>query len=344
MTVKNSEQKEQHIRESVLIEHDLDIVEGSTETVSDEIQKMQIVDETIEVDEPTIDSLENHEKTHARLSKGWFWLFILVVLLGSAELAFFTIGVFEQSDWLGAGWLILLLVGLGIGIKYLFSEFRGLRQLKAQQSFKQQAQLMLAGSSIGQGEALCETISNPIHTQHQAAIEDWKSAVEPHYLDAEIVRLFERKVLSKCDKVALQCVTKNASASAAMIAVSPFALLDMAIVLWRNFSMLKQISEAYGIKLSYWGRISLIKQVFKTMLYAGASEIIADAGNYALGAGVTGKLSTRVAQGLGAGVLTTRIGVKAMHACRPLPWIENKPPGLSKLASQLLRDLKNIST
>ena len=42
----------------------------------------------------------------------------------------------------------------------------------------------------------------------------------------------------------------------------------------------------------------MVRSVFKTMLYAGASEIIADAGNYAMGAGLAGKLSTRLAQGM----------------------------------------------
>jgi putative membrane protein len=126
-----------------------------------------------------------------------------------------------------------------------------------------------------------------------------------------------------------------------MIAVSPFALLDMLIVLWRNLRMMNQISEVYGLQLGYWGRVKLIRKIFHTMVYAGAAEILSDAGNYALGAGVTGKLSTRVAQGMGAGVLTARIGLKAINESRPLPWLSEEKPGLSVISKQLLADLHN---
>jgi putative membrane protein len=150
--------------------------------------------------------------------------------------------------------------------------------------------------------------------------------------------------MTKVDGKALSTITENAGAASVLIAVSPFALLDMAIVLWRNLRMLNQISEAYGVRLGYWGRISLIRRIFHTMLYAGAAEIISDAGNYALGAGVTGKLSTRVAQGMGAGVLSARIGLKAMQECRPMPWLSVEKPGLANISKQLLSELnKRIS-
>jgi putative membrane protein len=103
--------------------------------------------------------------------------------------------------------------------------------------------------------------------------------------------------------------------------------------------MMNQISEIYGLHLGYWARVKLLRKIFHTMLYAGAAEILSDAGNYALGAGITGKLSTRVAQGMGAGVLTARIGLKAINECRPMPWLCEKKPGLSGISKQLFTDL-----
>lgn len=276
------------------------------------------------------------------VSRKWFWLGLGVLGLATAELVSFINRVFSNQDWLGGLWLVVLAVGGVIAVKELLREWRSLRQLKSRTKHKVTASDLLNGPSIGQAETFCQQIAKPLSRQYSLQITQWQQTLQPHYVDGEVLKLFDAKVLCAADKQALNCVTRHASSSAAMIAVSPFALLDMAIVLWRNLVMLRQISQCYGIELSYIGRIRLIKSIFKTMLYAGASEIIADAGNYALGAGLTGKLSTRVAQGLGAGVLTTRIGVKAMHACRPLPWIAEKPPGLSQLTSQLLTDLKKV--
>jgi putative membrane protein len=103
--------------------------------------------------------------------------------------------------------------------------------------------------------------------------------------------------------------------------------------------MINQLSSLYGVRLGYWGRVALIKQIFRSMLYAGAAEILSDAGNYALGVGLTGKISTRVAQGLGAGVLTSRIGLKALNECRPMPWLSATRPGLSSMTNQLREEL-----
>ncbi|MDO6695755.1 TIGR01620 family protein [Aliiglaciecola sp. 3_MG-2023] len=291
------------------------------------------------------DDFEAPPSVKSAKSSKLFWVLVLMLGLGCVELALFIREVIVSEDYLSAIWLILFSLIVILAGKELFSQWRGLAHLKRHDEFKQQAQQLINAPTIGQSEGFCEKlIANLPAEEYQTEISQWKNALQAHHVDSEVLQLFEHKVLQKVDEKALGCVTKHASASAAMIAVSPFALLDMIVVLWRNLVMLKQVSQCYGIELGYWGRISLIKRVFKSMLIAGAAEIISDAGNYALGAGVTGKLSSRVAQGLGAGVLTTRIGIKAMHACRPLPWIASKPPGLSKLSQQLLADLKKVTS
>ncbi|HAF9964707.1 TPA: DUF697 domain-containing protein, partial [Salmonella enterica] len=52
------------------------------------------------------------------------------------------------------------------------------------------------------------------------------------------------------------------------------------------------------------------------------------------------RLSTRAAQGIGAGLLTARLGIKAMELCRPLPWIDNDKPRLGDFRRQLIGQLK----
>lgn len=131
----------------------------------------------------------------------------------------------------------------------------------------------------------------------------------------------------------------NASVASVMIAVSSFAWLVMLIVLCRNVRMMNQVSRIYGLDWGYWGRINLIRIIFHTLLYAGVAEILSDASNYALSAGITNKISTRVAQGMGAGVLTARIGMKAIIESRPLPWLSQTKAGLSGIRKQLMADL-----
>jgi len=135
-------------------------------------------------------------------------------------------------------------------------------------------------------------------------------------------------------------VARFSTEAVVLVALSPIAIIDMLIILWRNLRMINKISGLYGLKLGYWSRIKLIKQVFVNMVYAGASELIADFGSDMIGADLLGKLSGRLAQGLGAGMLTARLGVKTMQLCRPIPF-ENKPK-LAHVRKEMLTTIKSL--
>ena len=281
------------------------------------------------------DSIEPLKKTR----KWWIFGALLVAGLSLAEVVLAISQVISSHDWLGAGWLgvlLLLLVGmLMMGVK----ELRSLKQLKLQAELRERSADLFNTPAIGVGQQHCEQIAKQLPQSYQPFVNRWRSSLESHFTNHEVLSLFELMVLQPIDKAALGNITKHASASGVMIAVSPFALLDMLIVLWRNIVMINQLSKHYGVSLSYWGRIALIKKIFRNMLYAGAMEIASDAGNYALGVGLTGKISSRLAQGLGAGVLTGRIGLKALHECRPMPWLACSKPGLSHLTTKLIDDM-----
>jgi len=300
--------------------------------------------ESIEVsEEPINDGLSlqyTEELTIKKTRKKWrVYLFAAVLLASSAELAFFIIAMVEQMDWLAGVWLVIFSVLGVLVLRQVFVEYSGLKQLKRQGDIRTQSEQMANTSVIGLAEQHCLKITKSLPNDYQYLVANWRDSFDSHHNDSEVLSLFEHQVMAPIDKLAIQQVSKNASAASVMIAVSPFALLDMLIVLWRNIRMLNQVSEIYGLHLGYWGRVKLIRKIFHTMLYAGAAEILSDAGNYALSAGITGKLSTRVAQGMGAGVLTARIGLKAINESRPLPWLSQTKPGLSGISKQLLADL-----
>lgn len=284
------------------------------------------------------------EIDHKAKSSGRLWLLGLLAVVGLSifELIFFTQQLLEQQDLLGGLWLVVLGLFLTLAVVELVKQWLGLKRLKQQEADKSKAEQIYNSPAIGMGESFCLHLAKGLPDVRKMDVAIWKDSLTPHHNDKEILALFEQQVLVPADNAAIKKITQHAGAAGAMIAVSPFALLDMAIVLWRNFKMMNQISQDYGVNLSYWGRVSLVRNVFKTMLYAGASEIIADAGNYAMGAGLAGKLSTRLAQGMSAGVLTARIGIKTMQACRPVPWLSTQKPGISGISTQLLEDLKKL--
>jgi len=52
------------------------------------------------------------------------------------------------------------------------------------------------------------------------------------------------------------------------------------------------------------------------------------------------RLSARAAQGIGAGLLTARLGIKTMELCRPLPWLPGDKPKLGDFRGELIGKLK----
>ena len=300
--------------------------------------------DVIEVNEDPTDKVQpqqySDELTIKKTRKKWLpFLFVAIFIASSAELIFFIIAMLEKMDWLAGVWLAIFTVLGMLALRQIIVEYTGLKQLKRQGDIRTQSEQMANTSVIGLAEQHCLNIAKSLPNNYQILVANWHESFDLHHCDSEVLRLFEYIVLAPIDKLAMKQVTQNASAASVMIAVSPFALLDMLIVLWRNIRMIDQVSKIYGLDLGYCGRVKLIRKIFHTMLYAGASEILSDAGNYAFSAGITGKLSTRIAQGMGAGVLTARIGLKVINESRPLPWISQTKPGLSAVSKQLLADL-----
>ena len=127
---------------------------------------------------------------------------------------------------------------------------------------------------------------------------------------------------------------------ALMIAVSPLALVDMAFIAWRNLRLINRIATLYGIELGYYSRLRLFRLVLLNIAFAGASELVREVGMDWMSQDLAARLSARAAQGIGAGLLTARLGIKAMELCRPLPWIADDKPRLGDFRRELIGQLK----
>jgi len=54
-----------------------------------------------------------------------------------------------------------------------------------------------------------------------------------------------------------------------------------------------------------------------------------------VGQGLAARLSAKLGEGVLNGLLTARIGLAALAVCRPLPFIEARPPSLSEVVGDL---------
>jgi len=274
----------------------------------------------------------------------WFWrtLGVVFVTLVTVEAGQFFINGFSQSPIIASLYAVLL-GGLSLICgRTVWRELSGLRQFKSQQNLKQQALDTINGEGQVDAANLCAKISKRLpcdlaEFDHSV----WQQLNLDEYNDVEIMQLYARNVLSQVDQKALKEIAKFSSESVVLVALSPIAIIDMLIMFWRNLRLVNKIAALYGLKLSYWSRVKLIKQVIINMAYAGASELVADLGADLLGVELLGKLSTRMAQGLGAGMLTARLGLKAMHLCRPIPFAEDTPK-LGHVRQQIVSQVQSL--
>ena len=277
-------------------------------------------------------------------SSNW-WLrigssvFALIIAIEAFD--FFSTGFIDSPIVTGLYAILFTALVVTVGTSFL-KEIMGLSQLKKQLKVQKQVLEINQGYDQGKAVALCQKIEAKLPcdiTNTQSG--DWLAKDHQHLNDSEIIQLFNQKVMSSVDQKAMNEIAKHSSETMMMVAISPIAFVDMLIVFWRNVAMIDKVAGLYGIKLGYWSRIKLIKEVLKTMVFAGASEIITDVGAEMIGADILGKLSGRAAQGLASGMLTARLGVRTVHLCRPLPFTQDNE-SITSVRKILIGQIKKL--
>ncbi|MDN3653175.1 TIGR01620 family protein [Thalassotalea ponticola] len=290
--------------------------------------------------------VEQVEQQAQRNKPNWLWriiaaLFTLLVVIESIE--FFANG-FTNAPVITSLYAIfvgLLLVVVG---KYAVQELLSLRELSRHQHDVQRAHDLIHDKASFDAKTFCQSITDKLPVEsHQIDANQFLDSLDSHLQDKEILQLYSQRVLSDVDEQAVKHIASSSSEAVLMVAVSPLAIVDMLLMMWRNLNMINKIAGLYGVKLGYWSRIKLIKQVLANMAYAGASELILDFGVDLFGVEALGRFSSRAAQGLGAGILTSRLGLKTLQFCRPIPFDQQHiGPSLADVRRAMIKQLKRV--
>lgn len=268
-------------------------------------------------------------------------LLLLLLLVHSAIQLWQT---WQDSLLLGAAWSLavglLALAALGS----LWRELRLLRALERVSGLRARAEHLLAGQGNGRAKAFCEQLARQGGLEQSDAYQGWLRQLSDQEQDAEVLALYSRQVLASQDRQARARVLKWSGEAAVMVAASPLAAVDMLLVLWRNLRMIEDIGACYGIRLGALSRWRLIRRLLRHMLYVGASEAALDMGMDLLGLELAGRLSARAGQGVGAGLLTARLGLQTMDFCRPVPWQGDERKQLGGIRRALVDRVAKLMT
>ncbi|MCW4149161.1 TIGR01620 family protein [Halomonas sp. 18H] len=262
--------------------------------------------------------------------------------LGAAELVSGLPASLTGGDWLSAGWQLLGLGVIGLGGLAILRELWRLRRLGRHHRLRE-ALAELPECSPQQAMALARRLKTQLdlhddHPHWQAFLE----ARQPHHDGNDLAPLLAHHLLGPRDREARRLISRMNGETAIMVAVSPLTLVDMGLVAWRHLAMIDRLCRLYGLELGYAARVRLLRDVFRQMAFAGATELASDAGMQMLSMDLAGRLSTRAAQGLGVGLLGARLGLRTQQLTRPLTFTDNEQPRLNDLRRELWQQLRRI--
>ena len=157
----------------------------------------------------------------------------------------------------------------------------------------------------------------------------------PDYLnDHEVITRISDDFLSILDEKCKRIVLGESTKVATSVAISQVVWVDSIVVVWRSFSMVRKISEVYGVSLSKLGQLRLYSSILRVAIISGTSQLGLEHVIEKLAPGISGRLFGSIAQGVAMGTYIGKIGIEAMRQSRPIYFSQDNSPDI-----KLIRDL-----
>lgn len=251
---------------------------------------------------------------------------------------------FETSVLLGGGAVALAGGAVLGGFGLLSGELRSLRRLRRIDGLREEAEHLRTSGTHGEAARYAGAVASLYRDRRDlsAQVAALKDNLSDAHDDREVVRMVDLQLLQDIDRRSYQLVLRAARDTAVATALSPAALLDVVIVLWRNLKLVREVATLYGARPGYVGSLKLLRRMLANIAIAGVAESGNDLMVEALGSTLAASLSTRVGQGVINGLLTARVGLTAMHLCRPLAYDETNRPSLKRIRRELLNVPKQV--
>ena len=265
------------------------------------------------------------------------WRRRFLILLG-ASLAFFA--TLEAAQFIavaaavtpGLGWVAAVLIGatLSAGTLWARGEITEFRRIARVEALQEESLDLLAQDHAGVTGPWVARVMRQLADQPAAGpgIARFQAMTTETYAARDSLRLFEREVMGDLDRAALGAVSRAVRDSAVGTAASPLAILDALIVLLRALRMVREVAGAYGFRPGGLGALALLRRVLANASAVAAADLVADLTADVVG-GLGHKLAGTLSARLGVGVFTAmrmaRLGVATMRACRPMPFLAEKP-------------------
>lgn len=247
--------------------------------------------------------------------------------------------LFARYEWLGyigAGLTALALLGF-IGI--VAREWRALSRLAQIDHLKDGLQQAADNNDDNSARKHLKELSDLYSERAETA--QGRQALQGHLREVidgrDLVMLAEKDLLGPMDARARNIVMQSAKRVSVVTALSPRALLDIAVVLYENLRIVSRIARLYGARPGVFGYWRLARNVAAHLAVTGGMAVGDSVMEQFIGQGLAARLSARLGEGLVNGFLTARIGLAAIQTCRPSPFIATSGPTIGEFMSEIMK-------
>ena len=157
----------------------------------------------------------------------------------------------------------------------------------------------------------------------------------------DLIGIAERALLFPLDERAKQAVATAAKRVSMVTAISPRAVLDFFFAAGQLIYLTRRIAEIYGGRPGLLGFIRVLRSVGSHLAITGGMAAGDSLMQQVLGHGIASRVSARLGEGVLNGLMTTRVGLAAMAACRPAPFLSRPAPNIAEVAPFLFRGAKD---
>ncbi|MGB0467317.1 MAG: TIGR01620 family protein [Pontibacterium sp.] len=265
--------------------------------------------------------------------KGLKWFLGLSLVYVLVLFAYTTYDLLLQAlnfHWVVGGLFILILSFLLVsGLITLAAWLSDKDRLSGLKRLQHQAGHFREVQSYGHVKAYLKDLGGFYAGKPQASV--FAEAVEslPDYADdKEAIAHLETHFVNQMDQAAYQQVSRFSVQTGLAVALSPWGAMDMLLTLWRNSKMIEEVSKIYGVRPGYANRLKILMAVLNNMAFAAVSQMVADHLAKVSASGLMPGALDKVSQGMGSALITVRIGILTINACRPVPYAEGQQPKL----------------
>ena len=249
------------------------------------------------------------------------------------------VSLFDENAWLGglasalAGLAALALLGL------LGRETLSIWRQRRITAMRQEAARLRESRDIAAATTFVAALSRLyVRRPETARARGLLAGLERDVLDpADRLAVAERELILPLDIEARRLVAASAQRVSIVTALAPRAVFDVLFVAGQSLWLIRRVSEIYGSRPGFVGFLAIIRRVLSYLAITGGMAVGDSLVQQMLGHGIASRLSAKLGEGVLNGLLTARVGLATIEACRPLPFVAVPAPKLADVAGALIR-------